>query len=163
MLLYHTCIDLLDKQFVLVLHIRVFAVYMLFSPSPPFWKKKSLNFHLCGSGPRYPAFTFKDRLIEENMRSFLVAQLSANITQLTDADWIHAMCQHGPRGTKHSTYVCRFVSMNEPDWKGCFVSTLYWAPLHYWYAIWLPAINKLLRNWKLLSWGLTASELFGPR
>lgn len=42
----------------------------------------------------------------------------------------------------------------EHEWaqlKGCFVSTLYWNLLHYWFAIWLPAINKLWRNWKLLS------------
>lgn len=45
---------------------------------------------------------------------------------------------------------------------GYFVSTLYWAPLHYWYAIWLPAINKSLRNWKLFSRGSTVLELFAP-
>lgn len=44
---------------------------------------------------------------------------------------------------EQTCYVYLQVFENEWAWlKGCFVSTLCWGLLHYWYAIWLPAINK---------------------
>lgn len=101
----------------------------------------------------------------ENMRGnffFLDALSSTSLMQLADADCIHAVCRR-PTTWHQTQYIC--LQVCEHEWarlKGYFVSTLYWALLHYWYAIWLLAINKLLRNWKLLSRGLTALKLFGP-
>lgn len=67
-----------------------------------------------------------------------------------------AVRQQGPRGAKHSAYIgpcAGFASVNGPRTeRGVLYQHRAEPLLHYWYAIWLPAINKLLRNWKLWSW-----------
>lgn len=58
----------------------------------------------------------------------------------------------GPRGTKHSTYCMssgRWAWMSTAERVFCINIVL--NLLHYWFAIWLPVINKLLRIWKLLN------------
>lgn len=71
----------------IVFKIEKYIYVLRQAPPPPI---KRFSFSPLGL---YPAYIFKVRLIKENMRCILAAPSSTNIAQLTDADWIHAMCQ----------------------------------------------------------------------
>lgn len=143
---YFVCIVIIITA--LILHISVIILHVFLSQL--IYKKPDF-FSPPGS---HLAYIFRDRIIKGNMWSIFSCSIiswhytaqwcrldSCNVPALDHVglNIVHTACQQA----------C------EHEWaqlKGCFVSTLYWTLLHYWFAIWLPTINKLLRIWKLLSW-----------
>lgn len=118
------------------------------------------------------------RFYHHKMMNVTSAGLRLLLRTFSKVDWIRKIWHHFYLFTSHSSLtqtrsvqracpdhvgpimLCTvYLQVCEQEWawlRGCFVSTLCWGPLHYWYAIWLPAINKSLSNWKLLNQDLTA-------